>query len=169
MQKQCKKTLEILHFPVRNGIKNTSLHHRALGHDCSLKNKARWVARKMFVCRTHTHTQNDFLNTDLVQICPRLEWKFHNCSLERNTAQIMSFTSVSLHLGTGWYNIGPALVDATKRISWRSEGSCGGHQYTTKIPRRTGQWSWIPGMDSGTIPGNSQLGRLVLPIPRECG
>ena len=26
----------------------------------------------------------------------------------------MSFTSVSLHLGTGWYNIGPALVDATK-------------------------------------------------------
>ena len=52
---------------------------------------------------------------DLVQICPRLERKFHNCSLERNTAQIMSFTSVSLHLGTGWYNIGPAFVDSAKR------------------------------------------------------
>ena len=59
MQKQCKNFLEILRFPVRNEIKNTSLNHSALGHDCSLKNKARWVARQMFVCRTHTHTHTE--------------------------------------------------------------------------------------------------------------
>ena len=60
MQKQCKSFLEILRFPVRNENKNMFLNHIALGHDCSLKNKARWVAQQMFVCRTHTHTEMTF-------------------------------------------------------------------------------------------------------------
>ena len=87
---------------------------------------------------------------------------------ERNTAQNNVFLQVFfLHLDTGWYNIGPALVDTAIQISWRTDGSGGGHPDATKIQRRTGQWSWIPGMDGSTIPGNSQLGQLVLPIPRE--
>ena len=60
-------------------------------------------------------------------------------------------------------------LKSRRRGSSRPGCSPGRRQQTRRIPRRTGQWSLSLGMGqevSGAIPGNSQLGLLVLPIPQ---
>ena len=105
----------------------------------------------LLVCfaHTHTHTRNDFLMTDLVQICPRLDTELITVLCKgKHSTNIVFLQAYFYTLGTGWYNNSLALEVETKR-SWISGDSQGRRRQTRKIPRRTGQWSLSLGMGPG--------------------
>ena len=152
--------------------KNKSLKHGAKGTTVLWKINTLWAVR-FCLCVTHTHTHTRILlMTNLVQICPRLDTEKELFSARKHSkyTKILSFKSAFEHFKYRVVQLRPhtwsreeenprGLVIHQADVSRRGEfqGGLG-----------SGPWvlEWVQEV-SDAIPGNSQLGVLVLPIPQK--